>query len=251
MARGLLSPAVALTRAKLIPTGFFPKVLTTRLLGLLPWWKAMALIAAGERLAGRILIDTEVLMARSKFRRAPRLENLESRELLSTVSSSEAPSSHAQYMLQVLNMVRTNPQAAVQYLESNITPDITATLKYYGVNLSATLQPDRLDAGPAAAGMERRSSPRRRRPIARTWRPTGTRRTPARTARRRRNGSRRRAIPIRPAPARTSTPTPARSIRRWRRSCSTGASRTPAIAPTSCSRTSRPRTPIATSASGS
>ena len=55
-------------------------------------------------------------MARSKFRRAPRLENLESRELLSTVASSEAPSSQSQYMLQVLNLVRTNPQAAVQYL---------------------------------------------------------------------------------------------------------------------------------------
>jgi uncharacterized protein YkwD len=80
------------------------------------------------------------MMARSKFRRAPRFENLESRELLSTVSASEAPSSQAQYMLQVLNLVRTNPQAAVQYLESNLTPDTTATLNYYGVNLNATLQ---------------------------------------------------------------------------------------------------------------
>ncbi len=78
-------------------------------------------------------------MARTHFRRAPRLENLESRELLSAVSPNEAPSSQAQYMLQVLNMVRTDPQAAVQYLESNITPDISATLNYYGVNLSATL----------------------------------------------------------------------------------------------------------------
>src|SRR5215831_2008998 len=79
------------------------------------------------------------MMARSKFRRAPRLENLESRELLSTVPSSEGPSSQAQYMLQVLNLVRTNPQAAVQYIESKITPDTTATLNYYGVNLNATL----------------------------------------------------------------------------------------------------------------
>jgi uncharacterized protein YkwD len=79
------------------------------------------------------------MMARSKFRRAPRFENLESRELLSTVPASEAPSNEAQYMLQVLNLVRTNPQAAVQYLESNITPSITATLNYYGVNLTATL----------------------------------------------------------------------------------------------------------------
>jgi uncharacterized protein YkwD len=79
-------------------------------------------------------------MARSKFRRAPRFDSLESRELMSTVPASEAPSNEAQYMLQVLNMVRTDPQAAVQYLESNITPDITATLNYYGVNLNATLQ---------------------------------------------------------------------------------------------------------------
>ena len=36
-------------------------------------------------LTGRILIDREVSMARSKFRRAPRFDNLESRQLLSTV----------------------------------------------------------------------------------------------------------------------------------------------------------------------
>jgi uncharacterized protein YkwD len=78
-------------------------------------------------------------MARSKFRRAPRIENLEARELLSTVSSSQAPSNEAQYMLQVINLVRTNPQAAVQYIQSNITPDITLTLNHYGVDLNATL----------------------------------------------------------------------------------------------------------------
>ena len=156
----LASSFVALKRAKLIPTGFFPKVFTTRLLGLLPWGKATALIAASERLAGRILIDTEVTMARSQFRRAPRLENLESRELLSTVPTSEAPSSEAQYMLQVLNLVRTDPQAAVQYLESNITPDVQTTLKYYGVNLGRDAEPDRLDAtAQPLAGMERRPRP--------------------------------------------------------------------------------------------
>src|SRR4029078_12447639 len=78
-------------------------------------------------------------MARSKFRRAPRFENLESRELLSTIPSSQAPSNEAQYMLQVLNLVRTNPQAAFQYIESHITPDITLTLNHYGVDLNATL----------------------------------------------------------------------------------------------------------------
>lgn len=79
-------------------------------------------------------------MTRSKFRRAPRLENLESRELLSTVTASEAPSPQAQEMLQILNMVRSNPQAAVQYLQQNVNSDISATLNYYGVNLQQTLQ---------------------------------------------------------------------------------------------------------------
>ena len=79
-------------------------------------------------------------MARSKFRRAPRFENLEVSPVALDGSSSDAPTSQAQYMLQLLNEARTNPQAAVQYIQSNITPDITTTLKYYGVNLSATLQ---------------------------------------------------------------------------------------------------------------
>ncbi len=79
-------------------------------------------------------------MARSKFQRAPRLENLESRELLSTVTPSEAPSTQAQYMLQMMNMVRTDPKAAVQYLEANVTPSVSSTLNYYGVNLQQALQ---------------------------------------------------------------------------------------------------------------
>lgn len=79
-------------------------------------------------------------MARPTFRRAPRLENLESRELLSTASPSGGPTSQEQYMLQVLNLVRTNPQAAVSYLEQNITPDVSATINYYGVDLQQTLQ---------------------------------------------------------------------------------------------------------------
>lgn len=79
-------------------------------------------------------------MARPTFRRAPRLENLESRELLSTAAPSGGPTSQEQYMLQVLNLVRTNPQAAVQYLQSNMNANITATINYYGVNLPQTLQ---------------------------------------------------------------------------------------------------------------
>jgi hypothetical protein len=78
-------------------------------------------------------------MARSKFRRAPRFDNLESRQLLSTVSS-QGPTNDEQYMLQLLNEARTNPSAAAQEISQNITPDIQATLNYYGVNLQATLQ---------------------------------------------------------------------------------------------------------------
>ena len=82
-----------------------------------------ALIAAGgEELTGRILIDTEVSMARSKFRRAPRFENLESRQLLSTGVSSQGPTNDAQYMLQLLNEARTDPSAAAQEISSRTSP---------------------------------------------------------------------------------------------------------------------------------
>ncbi len=79
-------------------------------------------------------------MARSKFRRAPRFENLESRQLLSTGVTSQGPTADAQYMLQLINEARTNPSAAAQFIQSNVTPDIQDTLNYYGVNLQATLQ---------------------------------------------------------------------------------------------------------------
>jgi uncharacterized protein YkwD len=101
--------------------------------------EAIALIAAGERIPADSRIDMEVTMARSKFRRAPRLENLESRELLSSVPSSQAPTNQEQYMLQLINLARTSPQAAVSYIKSNITSDIQATLNYYNVDLNSTL----------------------------------------------------------------------------------------------------------------
>jgi hypothetical protein len=75
-------------------------------------------------------------MARSKFRRSLRFENLESRQLL----SSGGPTAQQQYMLQLLNEARTNPPAAAQQISNNITPDVQATINYYGVNLPATLQ---------------------------------------------------------------------------------------------------------------
>jgi uncharacterized protein YkwD len=79
-------------------------------------------------------------MARYKFRRSPGVENLESRQLLSTVTPSQGPTNDAQFMLQLLNEARTDPSGAAQFIQENITPDIQATLNYYGVNLSATLQ---------------------------------------------------------------------------------------------------------------
>jgi len=73
-------------------------------------------------------------MARSKFRRSLRFENLESRQLLSTAG----PTDQEQYMLQLLNEARTNPAAAAQQVGSDITPDVQATLQYYNINLQAT-----------------------------------------------------------------------------------------------------------------
>jgi uncharacterized protein YkwD len=75
-------------------------------------------------------------MARSKFRRSLRFENLEGRQLL----SSGGPTPDEQYMLQLINEARINPPAAAQMVTNNLTPDVQQTLQYYGVNLSATKQ---------------------------------------------------------------------------------------------------------------
>jgi uncharacterized protein YkwD len=76
-------------------------------------------------------------MARSKFRRTPRVENLESRQLLSSVGPATA---EQQDMLYLVNLARTDPPAAAYLIGSNITPDIQATLQHYGVDLNATEQ---------------------------------------------------------------------------------------------------------------
>jgi uncharacterized protein YkwD len=75
-------------------------------------------------------------MARFKFRRSLRFENLESRQLL----SSGGPTDQEQYMLQLLNEARTDPAAAAQQITSDLTPEEMATINYYGVNLQATEQ---------------------------------------------------------------------------------------------------------------
>lgn len=72
-------------------------------------------------------------MSRTNFRRSLRLESLESRELL----TAGGPSSQQQYMLYLLNQARTNPVQMAQRVTSNLNSDVTATLKYYNVNLQA------------------------------------------------------------------------------------------------------------------
>src|SRR5690348_8694256 len=76
-------------------------------------------------------------MARSKFRRAPQIENLECRQVLSSVG---APTAAAQDMLYWINLARTNPSAAAQRIAADVTPDIQVTLQHYGIDLNATEQ---------------------------------------------------------------------------------------------------------------
>ncbi len=75
--------------------------------------------------------------SKSKFRRAPQFESLESRQVL---SSGGPPTAAAQDMLYWINLARTNPSAAAQRIAADVTPDIQATIQHYGVNLSATEQ---------------------------------------------------------------------------------------------------------------
>ena len=77
-------------------------------------------------------------MTRPSFRRSLRFENLESRELLSGVTPG--PTAQEQYMLELVNQARMNPQAAAAEYTTNLTPDVQATLNYYNVNLSAVQQ---------------------------------------------------------------------------------------------------------------
>src|SRR5271165_2183555 len=77
-------------------------------------------------------------MPRPSFRRSLRFENLESRELLS--GGIAAPTDQEQYMLELINQARMNPQAAAVSVTSNLTPDVSATVAHYSVNLNATEQ---------------------------------------------------------------------------------------------------------------
>ena len=73
-------------------------------------------------------------MTRLKNRRSLRFENLESRNLLSIMGAT--PNDQEQYMLELINQARTNPQAAAQRLTSSIDPELQNTLNYYHVDVN-------------------------------------------------------------------------------------------------------------------
>ncbi|AMV38952.1 CAP domain-containing protein [Planctomyces sp. SH-PL62] len=72
-------------------------------------------------------------MARPTSRRTLRFENLEDRQLL----SSAAPNNDQQLALQLINMARTTPQAAAQWLTQNVSSEVKNTLKHYNVDVDA------------------------------------------------------------------------------------------------------------------
>jgi uncharacterized protein YkwD len=77
-------------------------------------------------------------MTRPRNRRSLRFENLESRNLLSSLVNT--PTAEEQYMLELVNQARMNPQAAAQRLLNSIDPPLQTTLNYYHVNVNEVLQ---------------------------------------------------------------------------------------------------------------
>jgi uncharacterized protein YkwD len=73
-------------------------------------------------------------MARRFLRRILRLERLEQRELLS--GATTGTTADQQYMLELMNEARTNPQAAAVRSTTNLDPDILDTLNYYSIDLN-------------------------------------------------------------------------------------------------------------------
>ena len=70
-------------------------------------------------------------MSRPSLRRTPKLESLETRQVLSSVAG---PSADKQYVLEMINLVRTNPSAAADRFTNNLSNDVQATLKQYGLS---------------------------------------------------------------------------------------------------------------------
>src|SRR3981081_4182327 len=69
---------------------------------------------------------------RPNVKRTLGLETLESRELL----SGSAPSAETEYMLEMINAVRTNPQAAAERFTTNLDADVQATIKFFHVDIN-------------------------------------------------------------------------------------------------------------------
>jgi uncharacterized protein YkwD len=72
-------------------------------------------------------------MSRPSLRRTPNLESLEIRQVLSTVVG---PTPDQQFALELINLVRTNPSAAVNEITANLSPSVQATLNNYGLSVS-------------------------------------------------------------------------------------------------------------------
>ena len=69
-------------------------------------------------------------MSRPSLRRTPKLESLETRQVLSSVGG---PTPDKQYVLELINLVRTNPSAAADRFTNNLSNDVQATLRQYGL----------------------------------------------------------------------------------------------------------------------
>lgn len=70
-------------------------------------------------------------MNRPSQRRAPVMERLETRQVLSGIGAS----ADKQYALELINLARTNPAAAADRLTSAISPDVAATLTHYRLDV--------------------------------------------------------------------------------------------------------------------
>ena len=71
-------------------------------------------------------------MTHARLRRTPMLERLETRQVLSGVSGL---SPDKQYVLELINLVRTNPTAAADRITANLGPDVKATLSSFGLSV--------------------------------------------------------------------------------------------------------------------
>ncbi|WZO96812.1 CAP domain-containing protein [Isosphaeraceae bacterium EP7] len=75
-------------------------------------------------------------MTRMSVRHQPLMENLESRQVL----SSGGPTAEAQYMLELVNAARSNAGATIDRLTTKLDDQTVNTLAYYKVNLQAEKQ---------------------------------------------------------------------------------------------------------------